>query len=86
MRFVRTAEIGQSDLRENTVRQNDDIVGAGKQMCRTPVVFDDASFSAVGQLNPIADDEWLAEGNCNAGEDVAQRILKRETEDDGNHA
>ena len=80
-RLVRAAEIGQADLGENAVRQNDDIVRAGQQMGRAPVVFDDSSFRAVARMNPVADDVWPAECQCDAGEDVAERILKRKTEE-----
>ena len=86
MRFVGTADIGQAELGEKAVRQNDDVVRAGQEMRRPPGAFDDASLRAVAEQDPVADDVGPAERQRDAGEDVTERVLQRQAENDGNHA
>ena len=55
IRLVRAAEIGKPNLGQRAVGQDNDVVGAGKQENRTPVVLDDTPVGAVSKCNPVAD-------------------------------
>lgn len=83
MTAVGAAEIGQPDLGQKAVGQDDKVVRAVQQMGGTPVGFDDTAFDTVIQHDPVADRVGPAEIERDARKDVAQGALHRQAEDDG---
>ena len=86
MALVRAADIGQPELGEKAVRQRHDVVGQGEQVGRSPVGLDNAAFGAVAQNDPVPKHIRAAEVERDARKYVAQRILERQSKDDGKDA
>ena len=69
-------------LRDDVVRQDDEVAGLGAELRRAPGDLGDAPLE-LADLDPVADVERLLALEREAGERVAERVLEREADDDG---
>ena len=76
--------VGDRFLRDDVVRQDDEIAGLGAQLRRAPGDFGHAPFE-FADPDPVADTERLFALDRKAGERVPQRVLQREADHDRAH-